>query len=184
MKTTAAKTPATKMTKSKKKKSEVKANNYRGDNYSGYKGISRIDSPNRNTHGWYVRVTFMGDNHAKFFSDSVHGDRDKALYHAVRYRNRMERELGKPRTNRTVATTNARNRSGVLGVKRIDKGPGGAYEVTWSPRPNVVSRTSVSIAKWGEEEAFRRACEIRQQKERKMYGGLLRHNVPDKSGRR
>jgi hypothetical protein len=55
-------------------------------------------------------------------------------------------------------------------VQRIIKGNHEAFQVTWSPEPNVVSRTSVSIAKYGEEEAFRRACRIREKKERALYG--------------
>ena len=140
---------------------------------SGYKGISRVDNPKRNSHGWYVRVRFKGENYSKFFSDSVHGGMDRALHKAVRYRNKLERDIGKPRTDRTLIVTPTRNETGMIGVKKVAKGPSGAYEVTWSPAPNVVSRTSVSIAKHGEEEAFRRARAIRRKKERELYGGVI-----------
>jgi hypothetical protein len=71
---------------------------------SGHKGISRIDHKKRNTHGWYVRVTFQGKTHAKLFSDSVHGGEEKALQRAIRYRNKLEKEVGRPRTDRTVVS--------------------------------------------------------------------------------
>jgi hypothetical protein len=58
---------------------------------SGHKGISRIDHKKRNTHGWYVRVTFQGKTHAKLFSDSVHGGEEKALQRAIRYRNNSKK---------------------------------------------------------------------------------------------
>lgn len=140
---------------------------------SGYKGISRIDNPARNSYGWYVRVRFKGENHSKFFSDSVHGGRDSALRKAVRHRNRLEREIGKPRTDRTLIVRPSRNESGMVGVKRTLKANSPVYEVTWCPAPKVIHRTSVSINKYGEEEAFRRACAIRLEKEKKLYGAVL-----------
>lgn len=145
---------------------------------SGHKGISRIDSETNKTHGWYVRVQYLGATHAKFFSDSAHGGEQKALQKAVKHRNSIERELGKPRTDRTITAVSSRNTSGVQGVKRVAKAGGYAYEVTWSPAPGQVHRTTVSIKKYGEDEAFRRACRIRQQKEREFYGGLMLREIP------
>ena len=145
---------------------------------SGHKGISRIDSTKNKTHGWYVRVQFLGKTYAKFFSDSSHGGRQKALSNAVKHRNQIEKQLGKPRTDRTVTAKNSRNRSGVQGVKQVQKGKAQVYEVTWSPSPGTVDRTTVSIRKYGEEEAFKRACRIRQQKERMFYGGTLLKEIP------
>jgi hypothetical protein len=43
------------------------------------------------------------------------------------------------------------------------------YEVTWSPAPGVIKRTSVAITKHGEQEALRRAIAIRQQKEAEVF---------------
>ncbi|MCV4615560.1 AP2 domain-containing protein, partial [Escherichia coli] len=44
------------------------------------------------------------------------------------------------------------------------------YEVTWNAGRERRGRTSVSIKKYGEREAFRRACAIRRQKEQELYG--------------
>ena len=150
---------------------------------SGHKGISRIDSTKNKTHGWYVRVQFMGTTHAKFFSDSAHGGKNKALSSAVKHRNQLEKELGKPRTDRTVTAKNSRNRSGVQGVKQVQKGKAMVYEVTWSPSAGTVDRTTVSIRKYGEAEAFKRACRIRQQKEKLFYGGTLLKEIPRAPGK-
>jgi type IV secretory pathway VirB10-like protein len=145
---------------------------------SGHKGISRIDSETNKTHGWYVRVQFQGKTHAKFFSDSAHGGDAKALAKAVKHRNAVERELGKPRTDRMVTAVSSRNTSGVQGVKRVFKAGSYAYEVTWSPAAGQVHRTTVSVNRYGEDEAFKRACQIRQQKERAYYGGLMLREIP------
>ena len=152
---------------------------------SGYKGISRIDQPERKTYGWYVRVRFNGTQRSKFFSDEANGGREEALKQAVRFRNRTEQELGKPRTDRLVIARNPRNRSGITGVQRktkIIKTETGerkiknVYEVTWNPEPGKLCRTWVSIDEYGEEAALRKACAIRREKEREMFGSEVLPN--------
>lgn len=107
---------------------------------SEYKGISRIDHDGKHTHGWYVRVFFNNKQHSKLFSDAMHGGREKALKKAVKYRNDLEKELGKPWSDRRIVASNKRNKTGVVGVMRVNKNPsvksdqdplaGAAYEVT------------------------------------------------------
>ena len=151
----------------------------------GHKGISRIDQAERKTHGWYVRVSFNGMKRVKFFSDAAHGGKEQALEHAILYRNEAEKELGKPRTNRLVIARNPRNRSGITGVQRKTKVVRtetgervirNVYEVTWNPEPGRLKRTWVSIDEYGEEAAFRKACAIRREKEREMYGSVVSTN--------
>lgn len=55
---------------------------------------------------------------------------------------------------------------------------GAAYEVTWSPEPNVLRKISFSIGKYGEEEAFRRAVDYRQGIEKKVYGRVIQTKIP------
>jgi hypothetical protein len=144
---------------------------------SGYKSISRIDQAEKKNHGWYVRVYYKGEMHSKFFNDARYGGREEALDEAIRHRNEVEQKIGKPRSERSVVRVSPRNQTGMIGVRRRFKAsghngrPGGyeVFEVTWSPKPGKVGRTSVSIEKYGEAEAFRRACEIRKRKEREIY---------------
>ncbi len=152
---------------------------------SGHKNISRVDYAKKHTHGWYVRITLAKTQYAKFFSDETHGGRDEALEKAVRYRDGLERKLGKPRTDRAVIANSTRTSTGIIGVHRRWKSArtrtgeitySDVFEVTWSATPGVVSRTSVSVEKHGEKEAFRRACAIRRKKEREMYGSTITHN--------
>ena len=42
------------------------------------------------------------------------------------------------------------------------------FEITWRQSPEVLWRKVVSIAQFGEEEAYRRACNIKQRKEREV----------------
>jgi hypothetical protein len=152
---------------------------------SGHKSISRIDVPGKKMHGWYVRVWFKGKMHSKFFNEKFFASSEEALEAAIEYRNEVEEKIGKPRTDRVVVTNSPRNQTGVVGVTRTRKQTGAyvpytdkpiysdVYEVTWQPEPNVVHRTTISIAKYGEEEAFRRAVELRREKEREMFGQAI-----------
>jgi hypothetical protein len=137
---------------------------------SGYKGISRIDQQSRKTHGWFVRVTFGGATHSKLFSDALHGGTQRALKRAIRYRNQLEKELGRPRTDRVMTTKSARSNTGIRGVCRTTKQSRPVFEVTWTPQPNTVSRTSVSIQRRGERQALLRAQQLRRQWEKTIYG--------------
>ncbi len=147
---------------------------------SGHKGISRIDSPQKKMHGWYVRVRFNHQARSKFIPDRLHGgSREESLVAAVECRNEMERDLGRPRTDWSVVGRNPRNVTGVAGVRRVVKKYKGrdgtihlneVYEVSWNAGRERRGRTSVSIKKYGEASAFRRACAIRREKERLMYG--------------
>jgi hypothetical protein len=146
---------------------------------SGHKGISRIDSPLKKMHGWYVRVRYNKETKSKFVTDRQHGDREAALKAAVECRDEMERDLGKPRTDWVIVGRNPRNPLGVAGVRRAVKkykGKDGkiyenqVFEVSWNAGREKKGRTSVSIRKYGELRAFRMACAIRREKERQMYG--------------
>ena len=149
---------------------------------SGYKGVSRIDCPEKKTVGWYVRVRLNNITKSKFISDHKHGGKEAALEKAVECRNQLERELGKPRTDFVVVGNNPRNTSGVVGVRRAVKkytGKDGkvylneVYEVSWNAGRDKRGRTSVSINKHGETRAFRMACAIRREKEQQMYGKVV-----------
>jgi hypothetical protein len=152
---------------------------------SGYKGICRIDQPSKKTHGWYVRVSFNKKQRSKFFADDRSGGKEQGLKRAVEYRNQLEKEMGKPRTDRMVMAHNPRNSSGIMGVqrkRRVVKTPEGErivsryFEVTWNPWPGKVCRTWVSIDELGEKAALLKACAIRREKEREIFGSVVLPN--------
>lgn len=140
---------------------------------SGYKSICRIDQPKKHHHGWYVRVTWNKQTQSKFFSDSQYNGKAEALKEAVTYRNQTEQEMGKPRSERLVIGKPRRSNTGVRGVRRIKTTQNkrgkeyvwDVYQVTYHPAPGVTKRTSVSVNKYGEKEAFERACAIRKARE-------------------
>lgn len=141
---------------------------------SGFKSISRIDQKHKNHHGWYVRVTWNKETDSKFFSDKQYDGKAKALKAAVKYRNEVEAQLGKPRSEGLVLGKVRRSNTGVRGVRRLTSKQTkngkeyewDVYQVTYHPAPSVTKRTSVSIQRYGEQEAFERACAIRKEAEK------------------
>jgi len=127
-----------------------------------HKDVARIDQESKRTHGWYVRVRFLGKTHSKFFSDKKNGGRYSSLLSALAWRDKKEKELGKVRTDRHIVTV-SNTSTGVVGVRLNDKL--GRYEVSWVNKDGKQGKTSVSIAKHGKKKAFEKACEIRKQKE-------------------
>ncbi|WP_041278025.1 AP2/ERF family transcription factor [Desulfotalea psychrophila] len=128
-----------------------------------HKDVARIDQESKRTHGWYVRVRFLGKTHSKFFSDRKCGGRASSLLLAIAWRDQTEKKLGKVRTNKHMVTV-SNSSTGVVGVRLNDKL--GRYEVSWVTSSGKQGKTSVSIAKHGKKEAFARACAIRQEKEK------------------
>jgi hypothetical protein len=147
---------------------------------SGHKGISRVDHEKKHAHGWLVRITFRGEKHQKFFSDLAEGGKRASLKSAIQWRNRTERKIGRPRTERKIAVVSSRNKSGFVGIRksmkamtRDGKKLGPVYEVWWFPKPGEIRKTSVSIYKYGQKEALRRALALRRAGEKQMYGTAL-----------
>lgn len=132
-----------------------------------HKDIARIDQESKRTHGWYVRVRFMGKTHSKFFSDRKCGGRYSSLLSAISWRDKTEKKLGKVRTNKHMVTV-SNSGTGVVGVRLNDKL--NRYEVSWVTDIGKQGKTSVSINKHGKKVAFEKACEIRTERESARLG--------------
>lgn len=130
--------------------------------------ISRIDQETKRTHGWYARVRHNGVFHSKLFSDLTHGGRGASLAAALDWRDATEKALGRPRTDRHVVMV-SRTNTGFVGVSHVEKD--NRFHVTWVTVDGRQGKTTVSVRKYGKEEAFRRACEIRATKEAERIGG-------------
>jgi hypothetical protein len=143
----------------------------RGPKNTRYKNITRIDHPAKRTHGYNVRVTWKGQKYGKFFSDGIAGDRLAALAAAIDWRDRIEKQIGKPRTEHHVVGFHSRNNTGVVGVRRRKRGTIEVFEATWIARGDTCKRvaTSYSIARHGEKKAFKLALRARQQGERMRW---------------
>jgi hypothetical protein len=125
-----------------------------------HKNLTRIDHPYKNTHGYFVRIMWKGEKRSKFFSDSVHGDRLGALFAALEWRDRTEKELGKPRTERQVLGTTY-SASGIPGIRRIRENHTEYYVATWTTSTGKMRRTRYSINRHGERGALALAKKAR-----------------------
>jgi hypothetical protein len=128
-----------------------------------HKDIARIDQESKRTHGWYVRVRFVGRTHSKFFSDRKCGGRYSSLLSAISWRDKTEKKLGKIRTNKHMVTV-SNSGTGVVGVRLNEKL--NRFEVSWVTHQGKQGKTSVSITKHGKKIALARAIAIRQEKEK------------------
>jgi hypothetical protein len=133
-----------------------------------HKDIARIDQEEKRTHGWYVRVRYMGMTHSKFFSDRKCGGRYSSLLSALAWRDKTEADLGKVRTDKQIVTV-SNSKTGVVGVRLNEKL--NRYEVSWVTGTGKQGKTSVSIRKHGKEKAFAAACKIRQARETERLTG-------------
>ncbi len=133
-------------------------------------GICRLDLDTSGTHGWQVRLQRKGVRFTRFFADESWGGRDAAQERARQFRDRLlsrleRRDAGRVRSHALPA---ARNRSGVVGVTRvINIGVNGieyaSWQAAWSPKPGVRRRIRYSVLRYGEDEAFRLACDARER---------------------
>jgi hypothetical protein len=112
------------------------------------------------------------------FSDRKLGGEDISLEKAIVCRNELTARLcaipSKPRSQKIVSH-DKRNQTGVLGVSKLSKnGKGdkklGFYSVTWRPAKGKQKCTSFSIAKYGENLAFKKAVSLRYERLCAAYG--------------
>jgi hypothetical protein len=142
-----------------------------------HKGITRIDYPPKRTFGYMARVPWQGKMHQKFFSDKKHGDRLGALAAALEWRDKTERDLGKPRSEEPVAAAAPTSNTGVLGVSRVMSGGKAKMQVTWTENGRV-RRTSFSIDRHGERGALKLARAVRVAADKRKRQQALGGDVP------
>jgi len=142
---------------------------YRNGNYAK---VSNAKGP---TNGWYVRIFFNNKQYAKFFSDKAHEGRGKALIKAQAWRNKIEKEIGKPRTNERVIVGRDHPTSVNLTKCKDRRGnPRECYQVVYFPEPNsrkvkrfIITSTTPKAA------ARKKAIEFKKEKELEIYGSII-----------
>ncbi len=145
------------------------------------RNISRMEKPS--SGGWLVRIVRGDERIMKFFSDQAAGGKRLSQTAARLFRDetlsRLQRQGIRVR-GKNIVCKNKRNRSGVIGVTRVNKKKADGtsapyYLVTWHPMPGVQRTTSISILKYGEEKALKKACRIRNKGLIRRFGaGVFR----------
>src|SRR5262245_55548547 len=143
-------------------------------------GITRVDHERSRTHAWRVTIQRQGKLHVGHFSDGVQGGKQKALAAAKRYRDDLPTKHP-PLSRRDYCSILRRNnRSGLAGVsfhsEVIETGHGPVERRFWIARlPLEPWRTKLvkfSVAKYGAEEAFRRAVKARLEALERLAGNF------------
>jgi hypothetical protein len=146
-------------------------------------GIVRIDSAT--THGWQLRVHRHGTTRSRFFSDAKHGGADAARAAAAAHEPAFVAEVdaAAPGPLRRLHTRSASPdaAAGIIRTAKRDRRgiPHEVYSVTWRPAPGVAKCTSFSIPRYGEHEAFRRACALRWEQMKAIHGSRYAVEHPD-----
>ncbi len=132
-------------------------------------GITRVDHERSRTHAWRVTIQRQGKVHVGHFSDGVFGGKQKALAAAKKYRDSLLAKYPPLTRKEYCSILRRNNRSGLAGVSyhaeviETERGP--VERRFWIARlPLQPWRTKLvkfSIAKYGAEEAFRRAVKAR-----------------------
>lgn len=127
------------------------------------KGIQRIVTSKGK--GWQVRVAWQTKLYTKWFSDSVWKGKQKAFKAAVEYRNELEQNLGKPRSNQPYRPVlPPRSKTGYSGIYLIPDRGVPSFEIVYKPEPGVIKKTRVSIRKHGKEKALELALQIQRER--------------------
>jgi hypothetical protein len=70
------------------------------------------------TKGWQVAIRRNHQDYTKMFSDNSYGGKQKALAEAIRYRNKLLKQLAKELPSLQLARTKSkRNKTGVVGLQ-------------------------------------------------------------------
>lgn len=137
------------------------------------RNISRVEtSPERNeaTGGWEVRMQRQRVKHSRFFSDAAYGGKLASLREAKQFRDEIESALTKMNVEQKSESPSSRNQSGIVGVRRHQqKDRHGDFEyhywvwiAQWTDGHGRRRTRTFAVEKFGEDEAFRLACEARE----------------------
>ena len=126
---------------------------------TGYKCISRTQDDRL-----LVNVAWCGNKRYATIQIKDYLDESDAIFETLRIRERFERELGKPRTERRIL-------GNAVGVMRTKDGHGKeSWMARINPKHGKQLRSYFSIKKYGALNAYEMACEIRKQWEEIFYG--------------
>jgi hypothetical protein len=138
------------------------------------RNISRIETRSASGKvygGWEVRMQRRGKKTEKFFSDNAFGGNRAALEAAKKFRDQLESSSRKYSVKELARKPSRRNKSGIVGVRlheQIDTRGDFEYHywywvAQWTDGLGRRRTRSFSVHTYGDEEAFRLACEARRK---------------------
>ena len=127
------------------------------------KSIYLVDRPNKNLYGLEIKVVYKKQVKRKFFSFKKYDSFEDCLMEAVFYRNELEKQFNKPRTENCIKTIQNSNTK-TLGVSYYKRG--NSYIVNWTNAKGIQLAKVFSIKEHGEKEALSLAKKYREQKQK------------------
>jgi hypothetical protein len=146
---------------------------YNGNGHNPMKSISRIDSDEKSTHGWFVRI-YRRKVISKFFSDRKHGGKDVALKLARQWRDEILQKypdvpfFTEPLPHNTTGVHGVTQSHDIWG-KGSNRRKVPYYSVFWAPRKGEV-RSKRFYHHWYDtpEEALADAAKFRKDREQEI----------------
>lgn len=133
------------------------------------RGIYRVNYPSHKGIRAYLK--FKDTEYQKVFGLS--GGTRKALARARKWRKEKLREIqSSPEAQNPLRKIQSNNKSGIIGVRRGRTAWSEVWSATWTENGKQFHR-SFSIEKFGEDEAFRLACQSRRSAEKRIYGQVF-----------
>ena len=142
-------------------------------------GISRVDNEASRTHGWLVTIQRRGVIYRKHFSDGVFGGKRRAFAAAKGYRDEVIEKHPPLSMKEYSSIRKKNNRSGVVGVCRYcasetralpEENQRWFWVASWPLPDGRRKRVKFSVNKYGEDGAFQRALDARNNALRKLDG--------------
>jgi len=133
------------------------------------RGIYRVNYPSHK--GIRVYLKFKDTEYQKVFSLS--GGARKTLARARRWRKEKLREIqNSPEAQNPLRKMQSNNKSGIAGVQ--------CGKTAWSARwveNGKQQHRSFAVEKFGEDEAFKLACQARAEAEKRIYGQIFQESL-------
>ena len=133
------------------------------------RGIYRVNYPSHKGIRAYLK--FKDTEYQKVFT--ISGGTRRALAKARRWRKERLREIqNSPEANNPLKRMQSNNTSGIAGVRRGRTAWSATWSATWTENGKQFHR-SFSVEKFGEDEAFKLACQARGDAEERIYGQIF-----------
>ncbi len=134
------------------------------------RGIYRVNYPSHKGIRAYLK--FKDIEYQKVFSIGAKSERT-ALAKARKWRRERLREIqNSPEGQNPMRRKMKNNTSGISGVRRSPT----AWSATWTEN-GVQKHRSFAVGRFGEDEAFKLACQARRDAEQKIYGGFSQEEL-------
>ena len=125
--------------------------------------------------GWQVSMRRQGVQIDRIFPIHRHGSSEAALSAAIAFRDEVNGGMLPMSKQVYCATLRSNNTSGVPGVRRVRDRTGEHWKASIHILDGPQKSRQFSIAKYGEEGAYRHAVEARRQLLEQVSGNLARH---------